>query len=149
MEELEFSWKHLRFQRRERNYRNCSKAFLELFNGDYSKIETFRQKLSKRFGFEKVFRVSGQTYDRKIDAKVLALLSNIAQSTHKFQRFKTFTEFKEIEEPFEKNQIGSSAMAYKRNPMRSENFCISKICDVIAKFICNGSCYTMVRKNFR
>lgn len=120
IEELEFFLETLRF-RGVKGTTGTAASFLELFNGDYSKVQHLDKELSKRFGFEKVFGVSGQTYDRKIDAKVLALLSNIAQSAHKFTNdLRLLQNLKEIEEPFEKNQIGSSAMAYKRNPMRSE-----------------------------
>ena len=120
LEELEFFIETLRF-RGVKGTTGTAASFLELFNGDYSKVKHLDKELSKRFGFEKVFGVSGQTYDRKIDAKVLALLSNIAQSAHKFTNDLILLQnLKEIEEPFEKNQIGSSAMAYKRNPMRSE-----------------------------
>lgn len=119
-EELEFFIETLRF-RGVKGTTGTAASFLELFNGDYSKVKHLDVELSKRFGFEKVFGVSGQTYDRKIDAKVMALLSNIAQSAHKFTNdLRLLQNLKEIEEPFEKNQIGSSAMAYKRNPMRSE-----------------------------
>lgn len=119
-EELEFFLETLRF-RGVKGTTGTAASFLELFNGDYSKVQHLDKELSKRFGFDKVFGVSGQTYDRKIDAKVLALLSNIAQSAHKFTNdLRLLQNLKEIEEPFEKNQIGSSAMAYKRNPMRSE-----------------------------
>lgn len=119
-EELEFFLETLRF-RGVKGTTGTAASFLELFNGDYSKVKKLDKELSKRFGFEKVFGVSGQTYDRKIDAKVVALLSNIAQSAHKFSNdLRLLQNLKEIEEPFEKNQIGSSAMAYKRNPMRSE-----------------------------
>ena len=119
-EELEFFLDTLRF-RGVKGTTGTAASFLELFNGDYSKVKHLDKELSSRFGFEKVFGVSGQTYDRKIDAKVLALLSNIAQSAHKFTNdLRLLQNLKEIEEPFEKNQIGSSAMAYKRNPMRSE-----------------------------
>lgn len=119
-EELEFFIETLRF-RGVKGTTGTAASFLELFNGDYSKVKHLDKELSARFGFEKVFGVSGQTYDRKIDAKVLALLSNIAQSAHKFTNdLRLLQNLKEIEEPFEKNQIGSSAMAYKRNPMRSE-----------------------------
>ena len=119
-EELEFFIETLRF-RGVKGTTGTAASFLELFNGDYSKVQHLDKELSKRFGFDKVFGVSGQTYDRKIDAKVLALLSNIAQSAHKFTNdLRLLQNLKEIEEPFEKNQIGSSAMAYKRNPMRSE-----------------------------
>ena len=119
-EELEFFLETLRF-RGVKGTTGTAASFLELFYGDYSKVKHLDKELSKRFGFDKVFGVSGQTYDRKIDAKVLALLSNIAQSAHKFTNdLRLLQNLKEIEEPFEKNQIGSSAMAYKRNPMRSE-----------------------------
>ena len=119
-EELEFFLETLRF-RGVKGTTGTAASFLELFNGDYFKVKHLDKELSKRFGFEKVFGVSGQTYDRKIDAKVMALLSNIAQSAHKFTNdLRLLQNLKEIEEPFEKNQIGSSAMAYKRNPMRSE-----------------------------
>ncbi len=119
-EELEFFLETLRF-RGVKGTTGTAASFLELFNGDYSKVKHLDKELSARFGFEKVFGVSGQTYDRKIDAKVVALLSNIAQSAHKFTNdLRLLQNLKEIEEPFEKNQIGSSAMAYKRNPMRSE-----------------------------
>ncbi len=119
-EELEFFLETLRF-RGVKGTTGTAASFLELFNGDYSKIKHLDKELSARFGFQKVFGVSGQTYDRKIDAKVVALLSNIAQSAHKFSNdLRLLQNLKEIEEPFEKNQIGSSAMAYKRNPMRSE-----------------------------
>ncbi len=119
-EELEFFLDTLRF-RGVKGTTGTAASFLELFNGDYSKVKHLDKELSRRFGFEKVFGVSGQTYDRKIDAKAMALLSNIAQSAHKFTNdLRLLQNLKEIEEPFEKNQIGSSAMAYKRNPMRSE-----------------------------
>lgn len=119
-EELEFFLDTLRF-RGVKGTTGTAASFLELFEGDYEKVKTLDRELSKRFGFDKVFMVSGQTYDRKIDAKVLALLSNIAQSAHKFTNdLRLLQNLKEVEEPFGKNQIGSSAMAYKRNPMRSE-----------------------------
>lgn len=120
IEELDFFLETLRF-RGVKGTTGTAASFLELFNGDYSKVKHLDQELSARFGFEKVFGVSGQTYDRKIDAKVVSLLSNIAQSAHKFTNdLRLLQNLKEVEEPFEKDQIGSSAMAYKRNPMRSE-----------------------------
>lgn len=128
-EELEFFLETLRF-RGVKGTTGTAASFLELFAGDYSKVKYLDRELSKRFGFENVFGVSGQTYDRKIDAKVLSLLSNIAQSAHKFSNdLRLLQNLKEIEEPFEKNQIGSSAMAYKRNPMRSERI------GALAKFV--------------
>lgn len=132
-EELEFFLETLRF-RGVKGTTGTAASFLELFNGDYSKVKHLDRELSKRFGFEKVFGVSGQTYDRKIDAKVVALLSNIAQSAHKFTNdLRLLQNLKEVEEPFEKNQIGSSAMAYKRNPMRSERI------GALAKFVMSVS----------
>lgn len=120
LEELEFRIDTLRF-RGVKGTTGTAASFKELFDGDYSKVKTLDKKLSERFGFNNVFAVSGQTYDRKIDAQALELLSNIAQSAHKFTNdLRLLQNLKEIEEPFEKNQIGSSAMAYKRNPMRSE-----------------------------
>ena len=128
-EELEFFLETLRF-RGVKGTTGTAASFLELFDGDYSKVKHLDKELSKRFGFDKVFGVSGQTYDRKIDAKVVALLSNVAQSAHKFTNdLRLLQNLKEIEEPFEKNQIGSSAMAYKRNPMRSERI------GALAKFV--------------
>lgn len=128
-EELEFFIETLRF-RGVKGTTGTAASFLELFDSDYSKVKHLDKELSKRFGFDKVFGVSGQTYDRKIDAKVVALLSNIAQSAHKFTNdLRLLQNLKEIEEPFEKNQIGSSAMAYKRNPMRSERI------GALAKFV--------------
>ena len=96
-------------------------SFLELFEGDHEKIKELEKKIAKKMGFEKCFPVSGQTYSRKMDTRVLNILAGIAASAHKFSNdIRLLQHLKEIEEPFEKNQIGSSAMAYKRNPMRSE-----------------------------
>ena len=96
-------------------------SFVELFAGDEEKIKALDKMIAAEMGFDKVYPVSGQTYSRKIDSKVLSVLAGIAQSAHKFSNdIRLLQHLKEIEEPFEKNQIGSSAMAYKRNPMRSE-----------------------------
>ena len=96
-------------------------SFLELFHGDYNKVWKLDSLISEKMGFEKAVLVSGQTYSRKTDSRVLNALSQIGQSAHKFANdIRLLAHKKEIEEPFEKNQIGSSAMAYKRNPMRSE-----------------------------
>lgn len=96
-------------------------SFLDLFNGDHEKCVLLDKKIAQTMGFESSYYVSGQTYSRKIDSIVLGALSSIAQSAHKFSNdIRLLQHLKEIEEPFEKNQIGSSAMAYKRNPMRSE-----------------------------
>ena len=96
-------------------------SFLELFEGDYGKVRALDKKIAEKMGFVKIVPVSGQTYSRKTDSRVLNVLSGISQSAHKFSNdIRLLQHLKEIEEPFEKNQIGSSAMAYKRNPMRSE-----------------------------
>ena len=96
-------------------------SFLELFGGDHEKCKRLDALVAEKLGCPSCFAVTGQTYPRKIDAQVLAALSGIAQSAHKFSSdIRILQNMKEIEEPFEKNQIGSSAMAYKRNPMRSE-----------------------------
>lgn len=96
-------------------------SFLELFEGDQNKIRKIDPMIAKKMGFEKCQPVSGQTYTRKVDTRVLNVLAGIAASAHKFSNdIRLLQHLKEVEEPFEKNQIGSSAMAYKRNPMRSE-----------------------------
>lgn len=96
-------------------------SFLELFDGDAQKVKALEKDIALDFGFDKVVPVSGQTYSRKVDFNVLAVLSGIAQSASKFANdMRILQSFKEMEEPFEKNQIGSSAMPYKRNPMRCE-----------------------------
>ncbi|MBQ7433361.1 MAG: adenylosuccinate lyase [Lachnospiraceae bacterium] len=96
-------------------------SFLELFDGDHERIKKLDQMIAEKMGFSGVYAVSGQTYSRKVDSRVLNVLSGIALSAHKFSNdVRLLQHLKEVEEPFEKNQIGSSAMAYKRNPMRSE-----------------------------
>ena len=96
-------------------------SFLELFDGDHAKCRKLEQRIADKMGFAGCYPVSGQTYSRKIDSRVLSVLAGIAQSAHKFSNdIRLLQHLKEVEEPFEKNQIGSSAMAYKRNPMRSE-----------------------------
>ena len=96
-------------------------SFMELFDGDESKVKELEKKVVAKMGFDKVYGVTGQTYPRKFDYNVLCVLSQIAQSAYKFSNdIRILQNMKEIEEPFEKSQIGSSAMAYKRNPMRSE-----------------------------
>ncbi len=96
-------------------------SFLELFDGDLEKVRKIDPMIAEKMGFDGCYPVSGQTYSRKVDTRVLSVLSGIAQSAHKFSNdIRLLQHLKEIEEPFEKNQIGSSAMAYKRNPMRSE-----------------------------
>lgn len=96
-------------------------SFMELFEGDESKVKELEKKVVAKLGYDKVYGVTGQTYPRKFDYNVLCVLSQIAQSAYKFSNdIRILQNMKEIEEPFEKSQIGSSAMAYKRNPMRSE-----------------------------
>ncbi len=96
-------------------------SFLELFGGDVGKVRELDRKIAEKMGFSDVYAVSGQTYSRKVDFDVLAVLAGIAESAAKFSNdIRLLQHLKEIEEPFEKGQIGSSAMAYKRNPMRSE-----------------------------
>lgn len=96
-------------------------SFMELFNGDEEKVKELEKRVVKKLGYEKVYGVTGQTYPRKMDYNILSVLSQIAQSAYKFSNdIRILQNMKEIEEPFAKNQIGSSAMAYKRNPMRSE-----------------------------
>ena len=96
-------------------------SFLELFNNDQETIDKIDPMIAKKMGFENCYPVSGQTYSRKVDARVLNILGGIAQSATKMSNdIRLLQHLKEVEEPFEKNQIGSSAMAYKRNPMRSE-----------------------------
>lgn len=96
-------------------------SFMELFNGDEEKVKELEKRVVKKLGYEKVYGVTGQTYPRKLDYNVLCVLSQIAQSAYKFSNdIRILQNMKEVEEPFAKNQIGSSAMAYKRNPMRCE-----------------------------
>lgn len=99
-------------------------SFCELFDGDTSKADELEKLIAADFGFDRVVPVSGQTYTRKFDSRVINVLSGIAQSAYKFANdIRLLQSFKEIEEPFEKNQVGSSAMPYKRNPMRCERIC--------------------------
>lgn len=110
-------------------------SFVEIFDGDSEKIKALDKKIAEKMGFKSCYMVSGQTYSRKLDYNVLSVLSEIAQSAYKFSGdMRLLQHKKEIEEPFEKTQIGSSAMAYKRNPMRSERISsLSRyvICDTL------------------
>ena len=129
LEELEFREKTLRF-RGVKGTTGTQASFKELFNDDFSKVKALDEKITEKMGFNKRFLVTGQTYDRKVDSEVMNLLANIAQSAHKFTNdLRLLQHLKEVEEPFEKSQIGSSAMAYKRNPMRSERI------SSLAKFV--------------
>ncbi|NLD03321.1 MAG: adenylosuccinate lyase, partial [Clostridiales bacterium] len=96
-------------------------SFLELFDGDYEKVKALDRMVSQKMGFDRAVAVSGQTYSRKVDSRAQMILAQIAQSAHKFSNdIRLLAHLKEVEEPFERKQIGSSAMAYKRNPMRCE-----------------------------
>jgi adenylosuccinate lyase len=109
-------------------------SFLELFDGDIAKVRQLDNLIAQKMGFDGCYHVSGQTYSRKVDSRVLNILSGIAQSAHKFSNdIRLLQHLKEVEEPFEKTQIGSSAMAYKRNPMRSERIA------ALANFVISGS----------
>ena len=99
-------------------------SFLEIFAGDHARVRRLEQRVAEKLGFRETYAVTGQTYPRKVDAQVLDVLSGIAQSAHKAATdLRILASRKEIEEPFEADQIGSSAMAYKRNPMRCERIC--------------------------
>ena len=99
-------------------------SFVELFDGDTDKIDKMNEMIANDFGFEKKFAVCGQTYPRKLDSRILSTLSAVAQSAYRMANdIRLLQHDRQVEEPFEKNQIGSSAMAYKRNPMRSERIC--------------------------
>ena len=99
-------------------------SFMDLFEGDGDKIDEMNRMIAAEFDFDKIFDVSGQTYTRKLDSRILNVISSIAQSAYKMANdIRLLQHDRQVEEPFEKNQIGSSAMAYKRNPMRSERIC--------------------------
>lgn len=120
LEEIDFRLKNLRLLG-SKGTTGTQASFVELFEGDSEKIKSLEKMIAEEMGFSDVVPVSGQTYSRKVDSAIVATLSAIAQSASKFSNdIRILQSFKEIEEPFEKNQIGSSAMAYKRNPMRCE-----------------------------
>lgn len=122
-ENLEFLIKNIKL-RGVKGTTGTQASFLKLFNGDHQKVKELEKLVLKKLGFKAAYGVTGQTYTRKFDYSVLSVLSMIAQSAYKFANdLRLLQHLKEIEEPFEKNQIGSSAMAYKRNPMRSERIC--------------------------
>ncbi len=123
LQTLEFRLNHLR-ARGVKGTTGTQASFLKLFDGDHDKVKQLDRLVSEKTGFQSQYPVTGQTYPRKIDVHVLDALSGIAQSTHKIATdVRLLANRKELEEPFEKHQIGSSAMAYKRNPMRSERIC--------------------------
>jgi len=128
-EELEFVFDSLKI-RGVKGTTGTGASYSDLFEGDYRKFVALDKKVAEKMGFNESQAVTGQTYDRKVDSRVLNLLSGIAQSAHKFTNdLRLLSNLKEIEEPFAKKQIGSSAMAYKRNPMRSERI------SSLAKFV--------------
>ena len=123
LEELDFVIANMKFLGC-RGTTGTEASFLELFAGDTAKIDEMNRKISAAFGFDKCFPVCGQTYPRKVDSRILNVLSSIAQSCYRMANdIRLLQHDRQVEEPFEKNQIGSSAMAYKRNPMRSERIC--------------------------
>ena len=120
LEEIEYRIKNLKLLG-SKGTTGTQASFVELFEGDSSKIKQLENMIAEEMGFDGVVPVSGQTYSRKIDSQVISTLSGLAQSASKFSNdMRILQSFKEMEEPFEKGQIGSSAMAYKRNPMRCE-----------------------------
>ena len=130
MNELYMDWEELRHRtaglalRGAKGTTGTQASFMELFEGDEQKIRAMETDITAQLGFDRVVPVSGQTYSRKVDFQVLSALSGIGQSAMKLATdLRLLANFKEMEEPFEKNQIGSSAMPYKRNPMRSERVC--------------------------
>ena len=127
LQELEMDYQEIQHRLAQKRLRGAKgttgtqASFLELFAGDQEKVKKLDQLVAEKMGYDKVFPVTGQTYPRKEDTLILNVLAGIAQSAHKFSNdIRLLQSMKEIEEPFEKHQIGSSAMAYKRNPMRSE-----------------------------
>ena len=123
LEELDFVVENLKFLGC-RGTTGTEASFMDLFEGDSGKIDEMNRQISAEFGFDKCFSVCGQTYPRKVDSRILNCLSSIAQSCYRMANdIRLLQHDRQVEEPFEKNQIGSSAMAYKRNPMRSERIC--------------------------
>ena len=123
LEELEQVLAHMKFLGC-RGTTGTEASFLELFNGDTEKIDQMNRQISAEFGFAACFDVCGQTYPRKVDSRILNCLSSIAQSAYRMANdIRLLQHDRQLEEPFEENQIGSSAMPYKRNPMRSERIC--------------------------
>lgn len=123
LEELDFVIDNMRFLGC-RGTTGTEASFLDLFDGDTAKIDAMNAKISGDFGFTKCFAVCGQTYPRKLDSRILNVLSSVAQSCYRMANdIRLLQHDRQVEEPFEKNQIGSSAMPYKRNPMRCERIC--------------------------
>ena len=123
MEELDFVIDSMKFLGC-RGTTGTEASFMDLYNGDEGKIDEMNRLISRDFGFERCFSVCGQTYPRKLDSRILNVLSSIGQSCYRMANdIRLLQHDRQVEEPFEKNQIGSSAMAYKRNPMRCERIC--------------------------
>ena len=123
LSEIDFAIENIRFLGC-RGTTGTEASFVELFEGDTAKIDEMNRMIAADFGFDECFDVCGQTYPRKVDSRILNCLSSIAQSCYRMANdIRLLQHDRQIEEPFEKNQIGSSAMAYKRNPMRSERIC--------------------------
>lgn len=123
LEEVEHRIQQLKF-RSTKGTTGTQASFLELFQGDHAKVKQLEKRVAEKMGFDQVYAVTGQTYSRKVDSQVLDVLSGIAQSAHKIATdIRILAHRREVEEPIEESQIGSSAMPYKRNPMRSERIC--------------------------
>ena len=123
LEEIDFALENIKFLGC-RGTTGTEASFMDLFNGDEKKIDEMNKKIAGDFGFKECFNVSGQTYPRKVDSRILNALSSVAQSAYRMANdVRLLQHDKQIEEPFEADQIGSSAMAYKRNPMRCERIC--------------------------
>ena len=123
VEEIDFALQNIKFLGC-RGTTGTEASFMDLFSGNTAKIDEMNRLIAADFGFESCFAVSGQTYPRKVDSRILNALSSVAQSCYRMANdIRLLQHDRQVEEPFEKNQIGSSAMAYKRNPMRSERIC--------------------------
>jgi adenylosuccinate lyase len=123
IEEIDFRLEKLRF-RGVQGTTGTQASFLELFEGDHEKVDALDDAVARRMGFEERYGVTGQTYSRKVDAQLLGTLANVASSASKMGHdLRLLSHLREVEEPFEEEQIGSSAMPYKRNPMRAERIC--------------------------
>lgn len=123
IEEIDFTLSRIKF-RGARGTAGTEASFMELYNGEGEKIDRMNELIAKDFGFEELFDVCGQTYPRKLDHRILGALSSVAQSAYKMaEDIRLLQHDRQLDEPFEEKQIGSSAMAYKRNPMRCERIC--------------------------
>lgn len=123
IEEIDFALSQIKF-RGARGTTGTEASFMELYNGESEKIDRMNELIAKDFGFEELFDVCGQTYPRKLDHRILGALSSVAQSAYKMaEDIRLLQHDRQLDEPFEEKQIGSSAMAYKRNPMRCERIC--------------------------